>query len=165
MINKKGLIELFENRLEHSNFEIKHIDNVGYPCITFSSELYDSNGWKTHKINENGYIPKSTSGYGDCEMSIFFKNDTYYISFNTIKTKITFSEFKRLKNMFENIKGQKSNVFKKLEEKRDEKLLNLVFSNKAKKEKRNILVEKAEIGVMYTKEYEGESKSLNYNVN
>lgn len=154
---------MFEDRLEHSELGTKYIGSVDYPYIIFSSSLYSNNNWKHCEVYEE--IFTGGKSFSDCEMCILFEKDTYYISFNTIKTKITFSEFKRLKNMFEDIKGQKANVFKKLKEERDEKLLNLVFSNKAKKEKRNILVEKTNLDVMELKKgFEEGEKSIEYNV-
>jgi hypothetical protein len=134
MLNKKILIELFETHVETSNsFEEEYVEGEYFPCIKFNT---DSNG-------PAGIFKTS---YSDCKMFIWREKDKddFFISFNSLSVKISFSEYKRLKGLF--IKKQKlfSKHLKKSQERKDKELLNKVFANKNSKERRKTLFEKTQ---------------------
>ena len=129
MINKKILIELFESQVENSSYEDKYVDNNYVPCVKFNSDLITSpNLYKT--------------SYDDCEMFIWRKKEDFFLSFNSLPVKISFTEYKRLNKIYTK---KKESFYMRLEEDkklRDKELLNKVFSIKNTNEKRKTMVEK-----------------------
>ncbi len=138
-MTKEILIDLFETRIEHASCDEEYIDGNYWPSIKFDSNLEDS---FIMEHNDNYYKKIS---YDDCKMIILYENNDYYISFNSIKVKIQFSEFKRLKKLFTKVKKRKTEYYKNLEKKKDEELFKKVFLKKLHKEKRVILIEKKSI--------------------
>lgn len=158
MINKKKLIELFEDRVSHSDYEEEYVGGNYYPKITFSSNLEDRRRKKLSEIEEDISIFKS-SNYSDCNMAIYYKNDIYFISFNSIETPITFPEFRRLKKLFSNFKEEHVQYRKNVKNIKDTQLLNKVFNVKSKKETRIIVIEKVSEKV---KHYEYDEDKANH---
>lgn len=143
MINKKKLIELFEDRVSHSTYEEEYIEGNYFPKIIFSSTLEDRKRTSLSEIEERSMF--KVSSYSDCMMAIYRKNDMYFISFNSIETPITFPEFRRLKKIFLNFKEEHLQYCKNVKNILDTQLLNKVFKVKSKKETRIIVIEKVKV--------------------
>lgn len=141
MINKKKLIELFEDRLPHSTYEEEYVLGNYFPCIAFTSNLVD-----IIKKNPSDYVADDygmfKTSYGDCRMAIIQKYDMYFITFNSIEIPISFPEFKKLKKLFSFFKEEQLKYNNAIKNIQDKKLLDKVFCVKSKKETRNILTEK-----------------------
>lgn len=133
MVDKKVLIDLFESQLNSDNLpkiSEKYYKGIECPSIRFSSDL------------ERFDFLKTT--YDDCEMFLYVnKNEEFFLFFNSLSSKITFLEFKRLKTLI----NKKHKLFlskaNRHQQQKDKKLLNTVFSNKNIKESRKTLVEKS----------------------
>lgn len=143
MINKKKLIDLFEDRVPHSRYEEEYVGGNYFPCILFNSKMTDRIKETPSEAVEIGIF--KSSHYDDCRMAIFQKNDIYFITFNSVEMDITFHEFKRLKKLFLKFKEEHLNHSKLIKNIQDAKLLDKVFHAKSKKETRIIVIEKVKI--------------------
>lgn len=140
MINKKKLIDLFEDRVPHARYEEEYVGGNYYPCIVFDSHLTDRVNEKTSDAKELGIF--KAIHYDDCRMAIFQKKDIYFITFNSVEMVISFPEFKRLKKLFLKFKDEQLKYNKIVKNIQDNKLLDKVFHAKSKKETRSIVIEK-----------------------
>jgi len=127
MVSKKALIELFESELQGG--EVKEIYSKGYyyrGLQFFSKE--DSSTMLRFE--------------GDCKMALIDIEDVFYLTFNSIKVKITESDFLYLKELLKKKEISDNIAASKKTKERDMKLLNAVFSEKNKKETRKTVIEK-----------------------
>lgn len=130
---KKFLIELFENQLNFNQIDEEYLDGHYYPSVKFPSDLDNEGGEYKYSFLK------------DCSMILLDKIEHFYISFNSIKTEISFMEFKRLSALVSKKQFKEKERFNFETKKKDEKLLNDVFSAFAQKQKRKILIEKTTV--------------------
>jgi len=126
MVSKKALIELFESELLIGEVNEFYLNGFSYKGLQFYSTQND------------GFIRFE----GDCKMAPIYIEDVFYLTFNSIKVKITESDYLHLKEILR--KKERNDILdlsKKTKEK-DMLILNSVFSEKNKKETRKTVIEK-----------------------
>lgn len=136
---KKFLVDLFESQLKFNELDEEYLDGTYYPSLKFHSDLLNN---ETTLNNEDDDFTYTKSHHKNCLMVLLNKNENFYLSFNSIKTEISFTDYKRLNTLVLQKKEEQKERLKKLTYKRDEKLLNEVFSNFSKKQSRKTLIEK-----------------------
>ncbi len=127
MVNKKILINLFEERMNLKGTILSHSYQSGpssstlCPQITFLEYIKEEK--QVNEVNEPGEYVYQTklNPYSDCTMQLnhIFETNDFYITFNNIKLKITISEYNRLNKMFEKIYNFNLNDSKKKRLKKD----------------------------------------------
>ncbi|HUS50641.1 MAG TPA: hypothetical protein VMZ91_10780 [Candidatus Paceibacterota bacterium] len=128
MVSKKSLIELFESKLPESDIKEIYAKGFYFKGLEFYSNQKSDNS--LFRVQ------------GDCRMALVDVEDIFYLTFNSIKVKITEKDYSHLKEMMR-AKEMRDNIeiAKKTKEK-DRKLLDSVFSEKNKKETRKTIIEK-----------------------
>jgi len=141
MDRKDFLINLFEEQCEvgtPTSCYLKHsIENYSGDLPGFEIEITI----KVPEINEDG-VQEEYDNYERASLYVVGVLDSFFIGFNSFRYKLTSEEYWSLMQKYCN----KQNIVSEEEKKdlvtNDEKLLNLIFSQKVNKEKRGILLEK-----------------------
>jgi len=128
MVSKKALIELFESELQGG--DVKEIYSKGF--YYKGLQFYSVQSERAQLIMFEG----------DCKMALIDIEDIFYLTFNSIKVKITESDFLYLKEILRKKEISDTLAASKKTKERDMKLLNAVFSEKNKKETRKTVIEK-----------------------
>jgi hypothetical protein len=129
MVSKIALIELFESQLQRSDTCVANVYIEGYVCKGLS--FRDYGGTNIAELFKDDYT-----------MGIVDFDGIFFLTFNSIKIKITEDEYQYLEKIL--LKKEKTDTLKRLKDlnKKDMELLNKVFSEKTKKETRKTIVEK-----------------------
>jgi len=139
MVNKKSLIELFESKIPVSditNFYIQTIEGDSENVNGVEYYAQKQIDYKESKSNSNPFS-------NHCKIYVFIEsNGKFFIGFNSLKEEITQKEYIHLKRMVDLRKKHLTQRLKEKKQQIDLQLLEMSFSEKTNKEKRNILSEK-----------------------